>query len=223
MTTSLVVERSEPGCGLPPALNFKDVHHPRWGGGRAELGSHLPHGLVARFFLQHSGEKGVHQPCGGGELRVHGTGRLQAPPAAACLVPRLGWPRRRLRRCLLPFGWGVAARPPHGRRSRRAQVRRIHGFSRAGGRTGGPYKTSYAAGAAAAFLDGLVLTPAVRTGARTSSRVLRQPPPTGVEVAAVVGAEVVATAGEAAHCRGGCLRWRDHQCHLSPSLSTLWL
>jgi hypothetical protein len=32
MTTSLVVERSEPGCGLPPALSFKDVHHPRWGG-----------------------------------------------------------------------------------------------------------------------------------------------------------------------------------------------
>jgi hypothetical protein len=51
MTTSLVVERSEPGCGLPPALSFKDVHHPRWGGGRAELGSHLPHGLAARFFL----------------------------------------------------------------------------------------------------------------------------------------------------------------------------
>jgi hypothetical protein len=28
MTTSLVVERSELGCGLPPALSFKDVHHP---------------------------------------------------------------------------------------------------------------------------------------------------------------------------------------------------
>jgi hypothetical protein len=45
-----------------------------------------------------------------------------------------------------------------------------------------------------------------RTGARTSSRVLRQPPPTGAEVATVVGAEVVAAAGEAARCRGGCLR-----------------
>jgi hypothetical protein len=59
MTTSLVVERSEPSCSLPPALSFKDVHHPCWGGGRAELGSCLPHGLVAGFFLQHSGEKGV--------------------------------------------------------------------------------------------------------------------------------------------------------------------
>jgi hypothetical protein len=61
MTTSLMVERSELGCGLPPVLSFKDVHHPRWGGGRAELGSRLSHGLVAHFFLQHSGEKGVHQ------------------------------------------------------------------------------------------------------------------------------------------------------------------
>jgi hypothetical protein len=135
-------------------------------------------------------------------------------PAAACLVPRLGWPRR----CLLPFGWGVAVGPPHGRRSRRAQVRRIHGFSCAAGRIEGSYKTSCAVGAATAFLDGLVLTPSVRTGARTSSRVLRQPPPTGAEVAAVVGAEVVAAAGEAARCRGGCLRWRDHQRHLPPSL-----
>jgi hypothetical protein len=76
MTTSLVVERSEPGCGLPPALSFKDVHHPRWGGGRAEWDLRLPRGLAARFLLQHLGEKGVRQPCGGGELRVHGAGRL---------------------------------------------------------------------------------------------------------------------------------------------------
>jgi hypothetical protein len=40
----------------------------------------------------------------------------------------------------------------------------------------------------------------------------------GVQVAAVVGAEVVAAAGEAPHCRGGCLRWRDRQCHLPPDL-----
>jgi hypothetical protein len=137
------------------------------------LGPRLPHGLAARFFLQHSGEKGVRQPCEGGELRVRGAGRLQALPTAACPVPWLGWLRRRLRRCLLLLGRGVAVRPPHGRRSRRAQVRHIHGFSRAADRTEGSYKTSYAAGAAAALLDGLVLTPAVRMGARTSSRVLR--------------------------------------------------
>jgi hypothetical protein len=41
MTTSLVVGRSKPGCSLPPALSFKDVHHPCWGGGCAKLGPHL--------------------------------------------------------------------------------------------------------------------------------------------------------------------------------------
>jgi hypothetical protein len=160
MITSLVVERSEPGCGLPPALSFKDVHHPRWGRGRAELGSCLPHGLATRFFLQHSGDKGVHEPCGGGELRLRRVGRLQAPSATACLAPWPGWLWCRLWRCLLLLGRGVAVRPPHGRRSRRVEVRHIHSFSRAGGRTGGPYKTSYAVGAATTFLDGLVLTPA---------------------------------------------------------------
>jgi hypothetical protein len=49
-----------------------------------------------------------------------------------------------------------------------------------------------------------------RTGARTPSRVMRQPSSTGAEVAAIVGAEVVVAASEATHCRGGCLRWRDH-------------
>jgi hypothetical protein len=28
MTTSFVVGRSKSGCGLCPALSFKDVHHP---------------------------------------------------------------------------------------------------------------------------------------------------------------------------------------------------
>jgi hypothetical protein len=81
--------------------------------------------------------------------------------ADSCRVPGSwpGWPRRRLRRCLLPFGRGVTVRPPYERRSRHARVRHIHGFSCATGRTGGLSKTSYAAGVAAAFLDGLVLTP----------------------------------------------------------------
>jgi hypothetical protein len=117
MTTSLVVGRSKPGCGLPPALSFKDVHHPCWGGGCAELGPRLLHGLAARFFPQYSGEKGVRQPCKRGELRVRGAGRLRVPPATACLMLWLGWLRRRLRRCLLLLGRGVAARSPHGRRS----------------------------------------------------------------------------------------------------------
>jgi hypothetical protein len=59
---------------------------------------------------------------------------------------------------------GTAVCPPYGRRSRRAQVCRIHGVPYATGRTAlappkGLYKTSYAAAVAAAFFDGLVLTP----------------------------------------------------------------
>jgi hypothetical protein len=38
MTTSSVVGRSKPGCGLCPALSFKDLHHPCWGGGRGKSG-----------------------------------------------------------------------------------------------------------------------------------------------------------------------------------------
>jgi hypothetical protein len=36
--TSLMVGRSKPGYGLCPALSFKDLHHPCWGGGRGEPG-----------------------------------------------------------------------------------------------------------------------------------------------------------------------------------------
>jgi hypothetical protein len=42
----------------------------------------------------------------------------------------------------------------------------------------------------------------------------------GAQVATIVGAEVVAATGEASHCRGGCLRRRDRQCHL---WLNLWL
>jgi hypothetical protein len=129
----------------PPALSFKDVHHPCWGRGRAELGPCLPHGLATHFFLQHLGEKGVHQPCGGGEL----------PPAA--------W-----------LGCGSPSTTQA--RSRRAHVGRVHDPSRAAGHTEGSYKTSYAAGAASTSLDGLVLTPIARTGARTSLCALGRPP-----------------------------------------------
>jgi hypothetical protein len=53
-------------------------------------------------------------------------------------------------------------------------------------------------------------------------------PPSGrqscrAQVAAVAGAEVVATAGEASHRSGGCFRRRDRQCHLRSGPPTLWL
>jgi hypothetical protein len=81
---------------LPPSLSFKDVHHPCWGGGRAKSGPCPPHVLVTRFFLQHSGEKGVHQPCGGGEPQLRGAGWLQA---VSCSVSG-------------PLGWMASAPPP---------------------------------------------------------------------------------------------------------------
>jgi hypothetical protein len=46
VTTSSWVGRSKPGCDLGPTLSFKDVHHPRWGGGRAEPALYLPRGFV---------------------------------------------------------------------------------------------------------------------------------------------------------------------------------
>jgi hypothetical protein len=98
MTIGLVVGKSEPGRGLSLALSFKDVHHPCWGGGRAELGPCLPHGLVTRFFLQHSGEKGVHQPYGGGELPPAARSGCGCPSTArATVTPCAGRP------CPRPF------------------------------------------------------------------------------------------------------------------------
>jgi hypothetical protein len=55
-------------------------------------------------------------------------------------------------------------------------------------------------------LDGLVLTPIGDGGEDlfAMARMLRWSPPLG----RLPGAEVVAAAGEAARCRGGCLCWR---------------
>jgi hypothetical protein len=74
------------GLRPPSALNFKDVHHQCWGGGRAELGPRLPHGLAVRFFPQYPREKGAHQSCGRGALRVRDAGQRQCrqPPRARC-------------------------------------------------------------------------------------------------------------------------------------------
>jgi hypothetical protein len=203
MTTSLVVGRSKPGCGFPPALSFKDVHHPRWGGRRAEPGFCLPRGPAARFFLQHSGEER-----GSLATRRRRTSATRGRPGAgadSCRVPGSWprWPCRRLRRCLLPFGRGMAVRPPHGRWSRRARVRHTHSFPRAAGRTGDrPRRRTLREWRHRSWM--VLSSLCGRTGARTSC----------AEVAMVVSAEVVAAAGEAAPYRGGCLRCRDHQGHL---------
>jgi hypothetical protein len=137
MTTSSMVGRSKPGCGLCPALSFKDLHHPCCGGGRAEPGFYLPHGPAGRLFLQHSGEKALTGLVERGELRQRGTGRPQASSAPACLARWLSWLCRGLRRCLLPPNPGVAVLLPHGRLSRRAQVGHVRGPPRVADCTGG--------------------------------------------------------------------------------------
>jgi hypothetical protein len=44
--------RSKLGCGLLSTLSFKDVHHPRWGEGRAKSGPCPSHGLVTESRLE---------------------------------------------------------------------------------------------------------------------------------------------------------------------------
>jgi hypothetical protein len=189
LTTSFVVGRSKPSCGFPPALSFKDVHHPRWGGRRVEPGFCLPRGPAARFFLQHSGEER-----GSPAMRRRRTSATRGQLGAgddSCRVPGSwpGWPCRRLRHCLLPFGRGVAVRPPHGRRSCRVRVCHIHGFSRAAGRTGDrPRRRTLREWRRRSWM--VLSSLRGRTGARASC----------AGVAMVVGAEVVAAAGEAAPC-----------------------
>jgi hypothetical protein len=64
----LMVGRSEPGCDLGPALNFKDVHHPCWGGGRVEPELYLPRGFVGQPPLQPSRERALTGPASGADF-----------------------------------------------------------------------------------------------------------------------------------------------------------
>jgi hypothetical protein len=98
MITNLVVGRSKPGCGLCPALSFKDVDHPGWGGGHAELG---PASRVDR------------RPASSSNIRWR---RASSSPAEETSSSSAGEGE-----LLLP-SQGVAVRPPPGRQSCRAQV-----------------------------------------------------------------------------------------------------
>jgi hypothetical protein len=221
MTTSLVVERSESGCGLPPALSFKDVHHPRWGGRRAELGSCPPHGLATRFFLQHSGEKGIHQPCGGGELRLRGAGQLrrhQLPRVWLLGLDGFGAASDAVSCCLVG-AWLSVHCTGDGRVVRRSDTSMASPAPPAapGGHTRHRTPQGWRP------RSWMVLSPSRSEDgsenlfACAGAAAIRRYG-TGAEVAAVVDAEAVAAAGEAAHCRGGCLHWRDRQRHLPSDL-----
>jgi hypothetical protein len=148
VTTSSMVGRSKPGCGLCPALSFKDLHHPCWGGGRGEPGFYLLHGPAGRLILRHSGERALTGLAEGANFDNAGSvdrkrrqlqrawlagsaGSVAAPDAASCRLIR-AWPSaHRTRGCCAV-------------------------------RTEEPSKTSHAARAAFMFLDSLVLTPARR-------------------------------------------------------------
>jgi hypothetical protein len=137
VTTSSMVGRSEPGCGLCPALSFKDLHHPCWGGGRAEPELYLSHGFVGHPLLQHLGERALTGLSGRGGLRQRGAGRE----------------RRQLQRVGLAGSASAGSAP--GAPSRRTSGRRA-------AHTRGPPKTSRAARAAFVFLGGPAFAPVRR-------------------------------------------------------------
>jgi hypothetical protein len=68
VTTSSWVGRSKPSCDLGPTLSFKDVHHPRWGGGWAEPELYLPRRFVGRSLLRRSRERALTGPAGGSDF-----------------------------------------------------------------------------------------------------------------------------------------------------------
>jgi hypothetical protein len=160
VTTSSMVGRSKPGCGLCPALSFKDLHHPCWGGGRAEPELYLPYGPAGHLFLQHSGERAL-------TGLAEGVDFDNAGPVSR--------KRRQLQHAWLvgSAGFGAAS----GATSHRwggvwLFARRTDGCCVV--RTGRPPKTSHAARAAFVFLGCPTLAPARRlcteVGARPSGR-----------------------------------------------------
>jgi hypothetical protein len=122
VTSSSMAGRSEPGCDLGPTLSFKDVHHPGWGGGRAEPELDLPRGFVGQPLPQYSRERALSGPAGGSDFDNAGL---------------VDGGRRQLQRV------GLAG-SPHGAPSRRKGGCRV-------ARTGGSPKTSRAARAAFVF------------------------------------------------------------------------
>jgi hypothetical protein len=127
VTTSSMVGRSEPGCDLGPALSFKDLHHPGWGGGRAEPELYLPRGFVGHLLPQHSRERALTGLAGGSDFDNAGL---------------VGGERRQLQRVGLAGSAGSGSAP--------GAPSRCKSGCRAA-RTGGPPKTSRAARAAFVF------------------------------------------------------------------------
>jgi hypothetical protein len=106
VTTSSMVGRSKPGYGLCPALSFKDLHHPCWGGGRGELELYLPHGSAGHLFFQLLGVETILQLCGGGALQPC-RGRRTVAAQPGCNIPSsvlIFVVRARVRTCRCALG-----------------------------------------------------------------------------------------------------------------------
>jgi hypothetical protein len=147
VTTSPWVGRSKPGCDLGPALSFKDVHHPRWGGGRAELELYLPRGFVGQPLLQHSRERALTGPASGADFDNAGL---------------VDGGRRQLQRV------GLAGLAPGAPSCRKGGCRTV--------RTGGPPKTSRAARAAFVFWGGPAFAPVRRPHTEVGAPLVREDP-----------------------------------------------
>jgi hypothetical protein len=147
VTTSPWVGRSKPGCDLGPALSFKDVHHPRWGGGRAEPLLYLPRGFVGQPLLQHSRERALTGPATGVDFDNVGL---------------VDGGHRQLQRV------GLAGLAPGAPSCRKGGCRAA--------RTGGPPKTSRAARAAFVFWGCPALAPVRRTRTEVGAPLVREDP-----------------------------------------------
>jgi hypothetical protein len=152
VTSSSMVGRSEPGCDLGPALSFKDLHHPSWGGGQAEPELYLPRGFVGHLLPQHSRERALTGLAGGTDFDNAGP---------------VDGERRQLQRVGLAgsAGSGSALGAP----SRRKSCCRA-------ARTGGPPKTSRAARAAFVFWGCPAFAPVRRLYAEVGAPLVREDP-----------------------------------------------
>jgi hypothetical protein len=221
MTTSLVVERSEPGCGLPLSSASRMFiilagaeGEPSWGPAfRMGWRPLLPpafrgEGRSPALRRRRTSATWGRPAAGAVSCRVSGSSAWMAlvPPPA---LPPAAWSGRSCssttRATVAPCAGRPHPRLLPRRRPHRGVVQdvvchgggvRVLGWSYPHSRSEYGSEDLFAHAGAAAIR---------RYG-------------TGTQVATVVGTEVVATAGEAPHCRGGCLRWRDRQCHLPPGL-----
>jgi hypothetical protein len=152
VTTSSMVGRSEPGCDLGPALSFKDLHHPCWGGGWAEPELYLPRGFVGHLLPQHSRERALTGLAGGSDFDNAGL---------------VSGERRQLQRVGLAGSAGSGSAPG-------APSRRKSGCRTA--RTEGPPKTSRAARAAFVFWGCPAFAPVRRLCVEVGASPVREDP-----------------------------------------------